>query len=144
MTAQNSRHPVWISPPDSDQRISENTLEVSVIFTTVKETLPALRKAAELAQGLNLTITILAPQVVPYPLPLERPPVTGDFTERRFRTMIGRRGVATRVQVILCRDKEEALEQMLSHRSVVVIGGRERRLARKLRALGHEVISAMS
>ena len=71
-------------------------------------------EAAELALGLNVTNTILAPQIVLYPLPLERSPVTGDFTERRFRTMVGRRGVATRVQVTLCRDKEEALRSLCS------------------------------
>ena len=133
--------------PGSGTSASASTLEVNVIFTTVEETLPALRRAGDLAKDLNASIQLLVPQVVPYPLPLECPPAGKEFTARRFRTMVGRHGVATRVQLILCRDKEIALQDKLQHHSLIVIGGRkhwwktgEPRLARKLRALGHEVI----
>src|SRR5437667_12655957 len=99
MALQN--HRVSLATPSSDNTVSESALEVNVIFTTVEETLPALRAAGELAHGLNATIKLLVAQVVPYPLPLDCPPVQSDFTARRFRTIVGRQRVETRVQVNL-------------------------------------------
>jgi hypothetical protein len=85
--------------------------------------------------------------VVPYPLPLESPPVLVEFNEKRFRVIASQSPVETKVQIYLCRDQFEALTLVLNPASVVVLGGpkrwwptQERRLARKLRKAGHEVI----
>ena len=100
-----------------------------------------------MASSLSARVTLLVPQVVPYPLPLETPPVLVDFSERRFRLIACQSPVETRVRIFLCRDRFEILNSVLSPRSLVVVGGRrrwwptaERRLARKLRGAGHEVI----
>lgn len=145
MTRQNIQ--VARATPGLANPANESTLEVNVVFTTVEETLPALKKAGELAHGLNATIKLLVTQIVPYPSPLESPPVSSAFTARRFRTMVGCQGVATTVLVILCRQKEQALQDTLAPGTLVVMGVRPRwwrpcepRLARKLRGLGHEVI----
>jgi len=60
----------------------------------------------------------------------------------------GESPVETTVRLYLCRDSVETVKSALSPRSVVVVGGRkgwwrstrEKRLARKLRRAGHEVI----
>ena len=89
----------------------------------------------------------MVPQVVPYPLPLETPPVLVEFNENRFRVMASESPVETSVQVYLCRDRVEMLLHMLSPSSLVVIGGRkkwwptsEKLMARRLRQAGHKVI----
>lgn len=51
----------------------DRKLEVTVIFTTTPGTLAALRLAGQYARDLGGGISILVVQVVPYPLPLERP-----------------------------------------------------------------------
>lgn len=125
-------------------------LNISVIFTSVEATLAALRHAGVLATSLGARITVLAPQVVPYPLPLESPPVLLEWSERRFSVLAETSPVETSVRLYLCRDAVETLKKVLEPRSVVVIGGRsgwrpfcrERKLARQLRRLGHEVIYA--
>jgi hypothetical protein len=125
-------------------------LNISVIFTSVEPTLAALRKAGALASSLGARITIFAPQVVPYPLPLESPPVLLDWSERRFSVIAAASPVETSVCIYLCRDRAAALRDALKPRSVVVIGGRrgwrpfsaEKSLARRLRRAGHEVIYA--
>src|SRR5215831_4445823 len=126
---------------------ANSKLNVAVIFTTVESTLSALRKAAELAHPLNACLTLIVPQIVPYPLPLTSPPVLLDFSERRFWVLADHCPVETIVRIYLCRDREVMLKDTLKPRSLVVIGGtkrwwptRERRLARKLRRAGHEVI----
>jgi hypothetical protein len=122
-------------------------LNVAVIFTSIDATLAALRRAGVLAERLSGYITLIVPQAVPYPLPLTSPPVLLDWNERRFRVIANQSPVETRVRLYLCRDRQQALEQVLSPRSLVVIGGRKRwwptaeeRLARHLRRAGHEVI----
>jgi hypothetical protein len=126
---------------------AESRLNVAVVFTSVESTLAALRKAGALADRLNGRITLLVPQVVPFPLPLTSPPVLLDWSERRFHVIASESPVETTVRIYLCRDGLEALRTVLSPHSLVVVGGRkrwwptaEKRLARQLRRAGHEVI----
>ena len=129
------------------QAWEDQELEVNVIFTTIPGTLAALRLAGQYARDLRGRISILATQIVPYPLPLERPPVAPEFTTRCYRTLAADQRIETRVQVYLCRDSQQALLQALKPNSLVVIGGRKRwwptreqALARILRSHGHQVI----
>ena len=135
------------APPRKDE--SDHSLDVAVVFTTAAATVAALRMADALARQLGASVRMLVPQVVPYPLPLQSPPILLDFSEQRFREIALESGVGTMVQIYLCRDKLETLKSVLAARSVVVIGGRKRwwptaesRLARKLRRVGQEVIFA--
>ena len=126
---------------------SEHQLDVAVVFTSADATAAALRKAGALADSLNARIKLVAPQVVPYPLPLESPPVLLDFSEHRLREIALESPVETTIQIYLCRDAWDALKTVLAPHSLVVIGGkrrwwrtREESLARKLRRAGHEVV----
>jgi hypothetical protein len=122
-------------------------LRVTVVSTTIPATLNALRRAGELAHELGARLRVLVPQVVPYPLPLDRPPVDPDFKARHFRTLCPEGAVETTIDVRLCRDAYEAVAQSLTPESLVVIGGEKRwwftaehRLARKLTLAGHHVL----
>jgi hypothetical protein len=123
-------------------------LEVNVIYTGTKETLVALRTAGQLACNLHATIQLLVPQVVPYSQVLDTPTMTHAFTVRKFQTLAEGQQVSTQVQIILCRDRENAFKQALSPHSLIVIGNRkhwwkrrETRLVQALREQGHDVIS---
>jgi len=131
--------------PSSSQN-ARAALEVVVMFTDVPSTLRALKTAAELAHNLNARIRVLAPQIVPYPLPLDSPQVSKEFHERRFQTLTSNGPVDTRVELCLCRDREEALCQALEPEALVVIGAHrkwwptaDKALAKKLRRKGHHV-----
>jgi hypothetical protein len=126
---------------------AESSIDIAVVFTSVEATLVALKRAGTLASRLNARLTLVVPQVVPYPLPLTSPPVLLDWNERRFRVVASESPVEARVQLYLCRDSLDTLTAVLHPRSLVVVGGRKRwwptseeRLARKLRRAGHEVI----
>jgi hypothetical protein len=127
------------------------TLDVTVVFTKVPATLQALKIAAELAHNLNGRIRLLVPQVVPFPLPLEKPAVSAEFNRRRLQTLASQGSIDTRVEVWLCRDRYDALCQALEPKALVVMGARpswlpnwwptaEKALVRKLRRRGHQVI----
>ncbi|MBC8165444.1 MAG: hypothetical protein H7Y20_06185 [Bryobacteraceae bacterium] len=123
-------------------------LSITVVFTSIASTLSALKRAAVLADQLHGRITLVVPQVVPYPLPLTSPPVLIDWNERRFHVIASESTVETTVCLYFCRDILDTLTKALSPRSLVVIGGRKRwwwptseeRLAGKLRQAGHEVV----
>lgn len=139
--------PGYLAPPTIEETGAR--LNVAVVFTSVESTLAALRKAAALANRLSGRNTLVVPQVVPYPLPLGSPPVLLGWNKKRFRAIASQSPVETTVLICLCRDPLEALIAVLSPRSLVVIGGRkrwwptaEKRLVRKLRRAGHEVIFA--
>lgn len=131
-------------PPAGD-----SCLEIVVVFTSPELTAHALKTAGALAARLNGRITLLVPQVVPYPLPLETPPVLIEFNEHRFRAIAAESPVETCVQVYLCRDRVEALAAVLKPHSLVVVGARrswrataEKRLAAKLKRAGHVLVLA--
>jgi hypothetical protein len=122
-------------------------LNIAVVFTSVDSTLAALKEAGNLANSLGARITLVVPQVVPYPLPLESPPVPVLFNENRFRVLASRSPVETSVHTYLGRDRFQTLTSVLKAGSIVVLGGRKRwwptkdeTLARKLRRAGYEVL----
>jgi hypothetical protein len=131
-------------------------LNVHVVCTNLKDAnlksiKAAHRLAGKLARDLGARVTVLAAQVVPYPLPLERPPVPIEFTQRALLRLVSDEEVETAIEVRLCRDSEETIREALAPESVVVMGGRRRwwpirewLLAWKLRRDGHHVIYADS
>jgi hypothetical protein len=139
--------PVTRRPVPARWEETESRLEVAVVFTSPAATLAAVRKAGVLACPLNAHISLLLPQVVPYPVPLESPPVLLDFSEHCLREIAAQSIVPTAVHIYLCRDAAGTLQSVLAPHSLVVIGGRKRwwptreqKLARNLLRSGHEVI----
>jgi hypothetical protein len=127
----------------------ERKLEIVVVYTSPQATAAALKMAGCLGSRLNAHVTLMAPQVVSYSLPLERPPVAIEFTERRLRELAVQSPVDTAVRLCLCRDRLPMLTAALRPHSLVVVGGRKRwwptqeqRLAGELRRAGHAVIVA--
>jgi hypothetical protein len=125
----------------------EPKLNIAVVYTSPAATLAAIQEAGKLADNLGGHLELVVPQVVPYPLPLESPPVLIEFSERRFREIASHSPVETTVRIYLCRDSGETLAKVLKPGSLVVIGGRRRwwptresALARKLQKAGHEVV----
>lgn len=129
-----------LSPGPADSR-----LKISVLFTSMELTRTALKRAGALASRLRARITLIVPEVVPYPLSLESPAVRLAWNQKRLMIMARQSGV-DRVCVYLCRDRLQTVESVLGSGSIVVVGCRkwwlapERRLARKLGQHGFEVL----
>jgi hypothetical protein len=137
-------------PTQSTGDAADQTLNISVVFTSLESTLVALKEAGNLASSLGAHITLLVFQIVPYPLSVETPPVLLEFSEERFRVIANKSPVETSVQIYLCRDRFETLTSVLKPGALVVVGGRQRRwpwwatkderLSRRLRRAGCEVL----
>ena len=113
---------------------------IYVIFTDVEGTRAALTAAAGLAQGLGLPLELLAARVVPYPLPLNEPPVSVEFMEGAMSRLVGDLDAEVSVNILLCRDPDQTLRQALGPDALVVIGGGKPKLARLLQSDGRRLI----
>jgi nucleotide-binding universal stress UspA family protein len=122
---------------------------ITVLFTTAAETLDALRRAAALAVDLNARVNLVNVQVVPYPLPLDRPPVYVEFLADRLRAVAKQVSVPVEIHLYFGRDTAATLASVLPADSVLVIGSqrrwwpsRARNLVRRLRRSGYQVVFA--
>lgn len=125
-------------------------LRVSVLATSDGGTLAALRTAGRLAASLGAHITLLRTQTVPFQCPMDSPPVSIEFLQRKLYGLVWEAGIEAEevtIQIWLCRDENESLRKILRPRSLVVLGGRkrwwsrrEKTLERFLMGLGHQVV----
>jgi hypothetical protein len=131
-------------------RFGSGPLGVTVIFTDPQGTAAALNLAQSFARQLGARIQLCAIIAVPHQLPLDEPPVSVAFLQdnlRRLASRVAKEGFDPSIHVYFCRDRVLALSQVLRANSLIVLGGRkhcwptaESRLARALRAKGHQVI----
>jgi hypothetical protein len=123
-------------------------LRLYILFTNSAATRKALQAANELAREIGACLALVLPQIVPYPLPLESPPVSAEFSGRALAELLEGIEAETSASVCLCRDRNEAVRAILPPDSVVLMGvsrprwwaNRERSLIRLLRRDGHHTL----
>ena len=133
--------------PDRETSQGLQTSSVYVLFTTIEDTLAAVRVASGFAKALEVPVTILHFRAVSYALPVDGPAGISPVETVAFRQRLEHEGLDVRVQVLLCRDALAAVPLALPSPSLVVIGGRQSwwasrpaRWRRALEARGHLVI----
>jgi hypothetical protein len=121
-------------------------LRVFVPYTSVELTKAALAAATVLVRSLDLHITLVAVQIVPFPLPLERSAVAPDFLEQRLLVIAGEIEAAVDAQLIFARDLNFGIQRVIPPNSLVVVATKkswwptsEAKLARSLARAGHSV-----
>src|SRR5690242_16978482 len=87
-------------------------LRVFVPYTSAELTTAALTEAAVLVRHLDVQITLFAVQVVPFPLPLERPAVAPEFLKQRLLAVAGETEAAVDVQLIFARDLDVGMHRV--------------------------------
>lgn len=120
---------------------------MTVLYTSIRPTLAALRQAASLARDLEAVVRILHVRTVPYPLPIDQPPADREILSRKICTLAEGQPIPTRVEICYGRDFMDSLLQSLSPNSIVLIGlqrmhwwSKERRWARLLSNHGHQIV----
>ena len=146
MARVKAAEPISITSP---AREKDPNLQLYVVFTDLEATKAALKTASHLARDLNARLVLLVAKVVPYPLPLEAPPVSGAFTAGVLSQLAAEQEADVTVRVYLCRDRDATIRHALGPGSLVVIGRQKRwwpngtpLLARLLKRDGLEVILA--
>src|SRR5213593_3790396 len=99
--------------------------KVNIVYTTPAGTRAALTAASSFSEGMEINIRILAFQVVPYPLDIDKPAVQPDFAINHIlMKLVPYSDRQFTLQYMVCRDRDDALIQCLEPKSLVVIGGR--------------------
>ena len=124
-----------------------HTDAVHVVFTSVDDTLAAVRVAARLSKAMAAPLKLVHFRPVPYALPVDGPIGMSPIETDRFMERVRAEDIDVRVRVFLCRSARRAIPMAFRRGSIVVIGGRRRRwptsaerLARRLETAGHFVV----
>jgi len=124
-------------------------LIITVVHTTPKGTLSALKTAYGLAKCSGLQMRLVATHEVPFRLTLEEPMVSADFFRGRQASLVAQAKIDPEevfIQILLCRNGKRALSEFLIPHSLIAIGGSrrwwkpERRLEKYLTRSGHQVV----
>jgi hypothetical protein len=131
---------------DARPNIRPGVLSVVVPYTTPQLTRAALRHSA-VCSDLDIQVCLVDIQVVPFPRPLDEPPINKEFSEHRLHDLFEESGLSGQTSVLYARDRLEGYRRMLEPKSLVVLATkkrwwptRERRLARALSKAGHQVM----
>jgi hypothetical protein len=123
------------------------TDEIYVLFTSLDETLAAVRAAKRLAAALGCGVTLIHLRTVPWGAPVEEPGGRSPLEAEAVVDRLAAEDVGVHVQVYLCRDARRAISSAFKGRSLIVIGGRRHwwptrsdRWRRTLEAEGHFVM----
>ena len=122
-------------------------LALSVVFTTVQNTLLCLRAADHLTHDLSTRINLLVPEAIEHSSSTISPAMLADFTARYYLTMLPHAG-DLQIKVVRYPAATGDLWEVLPPHSIIVLVGTtkhfwpsaEQRFARKLRHAGHDVL----
>ena len=120
---------------------------VYAVYTSIDETLLALRVASDFAKPLGVPVTLFHFRSVPYALPVDGPCGVSPVETDAFLSRLRAEELEVRVRVCLCRDTLQAASLAFNPHSMIVIAGRRRwwptasdRWRRSLEAAGHFVV----
>ena len=136
-----TRHVQVVEPAPVEKQV----LTAVVPYTTPELTRAALRHIG-VCSDLDVRVSLLDVQVVPFPCPLDRPPIDKEFSVSRLQGLIAESGLRGRAGVLYTRDWVEGFQRVLGPESLVVLTTkhqwwptREKRLAQTLSKAGHQV-----
>jgi hypothetical protein len=126
--------------------ITTGVLWVVIPFTTPELTLAAIRHAGA-CSDLDVHVALIDLQVVPFPCPIDQPPINNEYSQHRLQELFSESGVPGRAAVLYTRDWLEGFRRVLEPNSLVVMATkrrwwptREMKLARALSKAGHQVM----
>ena len=121
-------------------------LEIVVPYCEPALTGAVLKKAAQMAAGLDAHVSLIAVHTLPYPLPFVCPTLVHAYLVEQLMELASHAGLPVNPQVVLARDRTEAFRFAIPKGSTVLVGTRKRlwrtaeeKLARRLALDGHHV-----
>jgi hypothetical protein len=126
--------------------VATDVLRVVIPYTTPELTRTALHHAGT-STGLGVWVTLIDVQVVPFPCPMDQPPINKKYSQHRLEELLRETGLNGHTSVLYTRDLAQGFRQALGSNSLVILAGkkrwwptRQKRLARDLSKAGHQVM----
>jgi hypothetical protein len=123
------------------------TETVYVVFTSIDETLSAVRVAQPLAGAMGVPLTVVHFRAVPFALPVTEPTGVSPAETETFIARLRAEDVDARVRVYLCRDEQRTMPYAFRPHSLIVMASHRRwwgtpaeRWRGALEAAGHFVV----
>ena len=134
-------------PAPAQHNPAIRTDTVNVVFTSIDDTIAAVRVAADFARSLGVPVTLIHVRTVRYALPVDEPGGMSPVETEAFIERLRAENVDIRVRVYLCRDQRPAIPLAFKPHSLIVVAGRRgwwptesERWRRMLEAAGHFVV----
>jgi hypothetical protein len=125
---------------------TQGVLTIVVPYTTPELTRAALRHAG-VCTDLNVRVSLVDIQIVPFPCPFDTPPVNKEFSQARLTQLFRPSQLPGETAVLYARDWLEGFQRVLEPDSLVILASkkrwwrtREEKLARALKKTGHQVL----
>jgi len=141
-----ARGELQIDPGSIENFSAAAEMEVVVPYTEWGITEALLKRAAALTAGLNVRLTLVAVNAIPYPATFPGPTAVHAHLVDQLEALASRCTLPVQAQVVLARSREEGFRYMLRPDSMVLVGTRKRfwrtaeeRLAKMLVNDGHKV-----
>src|SRR5438874_12069195 len=93
-------------------QVTTGVLWLVVPYTTPELTRAALRHAG-VCSDLDLHVHLVDIQIVPFPCPLNQPPIDQEHSQRRLQELFRETGLPGTVAVLYTRDWLEAFQRVL-------------------------------
>jgi hypothetical protein len=145
MEQKSVRDPGSISAPDF-LPATPTDLQVVIPHRAPQLTRAALKYAESIADDLNVRLRLIDVHVVPYGFPLDKP-TSPPYLARRLRSLARESTLSVSAEIVFARDWEQGLRRALGPGSLVLMAIKrswwrtsDKRLAARLRKLGHQVI----
>jgi hypothetical protein len=119
-----SRTEGWAGMAGQMPQPALRTDAVSVVYTTVDDTLEAARVGAELAKAMGVPLRLVHFRTVPRQVPVDQLAGVSPLETEDFIGRLRRLGIDARVRVYLCRDETSTIGFAFREHSMIVIGGR--------------------
>jgi hypothetical protein len=99
---------------------------VYAVFTSIDDTLAAVRTAGDFAQPLGIPVTLVHFRTVPYTLAVDQPTGISPVDTDEFAARLSAECPDVNVRVYLCRDKRQAISMAFKPHSLIVVAGQRK------------------
>ena len=142
------RYPDLPAPADRVRQVLPlDFSQITVLFTDLQSTAPAVAVARELGRAVGGEVTVMTVQTSAPQLSDREATASIEDESEQLRRQLRAAGADVRFRVVVSSKTSEALRLMIPRHSLVVMGGRPRwwptsasRLRRRLEAQGHCVL----
>ena len=101
-------------------------LPLTIPYTSTGMARQALRAAENLSRGLNVSVRLVAVQIVPFPCPVNQPPVALRHIAGPLERLAAEADIPVEVNIVLARDVMAGYLEVLPHDSLVLMAARKR------------------
>jgi hypothetical protein len=121
----------------NELRTFDTALELVVLYTSPDLAREALKKAEDMAGGLDVHLRLIRAEIVPYQLPVDSPAINLKHLQNEMQTVVESSRLDVDGEIVLARDLEAAIRTVPRSGSIVILASHHRLWRTKEESLQH-------